>query len=59
VDSPCLGYGSLAGCCECGDEPSGSVTTELVNSKLQTRYVAKMAVFWVVVPCLQASLNSW
>jgi hypothetical protein len=22
----------VAGCCECGDEPSGSCATELVNS---------------------------
>jgi hypothetical protein len=31
VDSPGSGYGSLTGCCECGDEPSGSGTTELVS----------------------------
>jgi hypothetical protein len=30
VDS--LGSGPLAGCCECGDEPPGSGTTELVSS---------------------------
>jgi hypothetical protein len=30
VDSPGSGKGSLAGCCECGDEPSGSGATELV-----------------------------
>jgi hypothetical protein len=30
VDSPGSGQGPLAGCCECGDEPSGSGTTELV-----------------------------
>jgi hypothetical protein len=29
VDSPGSGQGSLAGCCECGDEPSGSGATEL------------------------------
>jgi hypothetical protein len=26
----------VAGCCECGDEPSGSCTTELVRN--QTKY---------------------
>jgi hypothetical protein len=26
-----LGYGTVAGCCECGDEPSGSCATELVS----------------------------
>jgi hypothetical protein len=31
VDSPGSGYGSLAGCCECGDEPSGSGATELIS----------------------------
>jgi hypothetical protein len=31
VDSPGSGQGPLAGSCECGDEPLGSGTTELVN----------------------------
>jgi hypothetical protein len=31
VDSPGSGWGSLADCCECGDEPSGSGATELVR----------------------------
>jgi hypothetical protein len=30
VGSPGSGYGPLAGCCECGDEPSGSSAAELV-----------------------------
>jgi hypothetical protein len=30
VDSTGSGWGPLAGCCECGDEPSGSGATELV-----------------------------
>jgi hypothetical protein len=30
VDSPGSGLGSLAGCCECGDELSGSGATSLV-----------------------------
>jgi hypothetical protein len=29
----CPGQGPVAGCCECGDEPSGSCATELVNNK--------------------------
>jgi hypothetical protein len=32
VDSPGSGWRSLAGCCECGDEPSGSGATALVRS---------------------------
>jgi hypothetical protein len=31
VDSPGSGEGPLAGCCEWGDELSGSGTTELVS----------------------------
>jgi hypothetical protein len=31
VDSPGSGEGSLARCCECGHEPSGSGGTELVS----------------------------
>jgi hypothetical protein len=27
------GQGPVAGCCECGDEPSGSCATELVGLK--------------------------
>jgi hypothetical protein len=30
VDSSGSGLGTLAGCCECGDEPSGSGATDLV-----------------------------
>jgi hypothetical protein len=29
----------VAGCCECGDEPSGSCATELVSWLTQTRCV--------------------
>jgi hypothetical protein len=31
VDPVGSGYGLVAGCCEYGDEPSGSCTTELVS----------------------------
>jgi hypothetical protein len=31
LDSTVSGQGSVAGCCECGDEPSGSCATELVS----------------------------
>jgi hypothetical protein len=30
LDSIRSGQGPVAGCCECGDEPSGSFATELV-----------------------------
>jgi hypothetical protein len=31
LDSTASGQGPVAGCCECGDEPSGSCATELVS----------------------------
>jgi hypothetical protein len=31
LDSTVSGQGPVAGCCECGDEPSGSCATELVS----------------------------
>jgi hypothetical protein len=31
LDSAGAGFGSVASCCECGDEPAGSGATELVN----------------------------
>jgi hypothetical protein len=31
VDSTGSGQGPVGGCCECGDEPSGSCATELVS----------------------------
>jgi hypothetical protein len=31
MDSTGSGQGPVAGCCECGDEPSGSCATELVS----------------------------
>jgi hypothetical protein len=30
-DSTGLGWGPVASCCECGDEPPGSCATELVS----------------------------
>jgi hypothetical protein len=32
LDSTGSGQGPVAGCCECGDEPSGSCATELVKN---------------------------
>jgi hypothetical protein len=31
LDSTVSGQGPVAGCCECGNEPSGSCATELVS----------------------------
>jgi hypothetical protein len=38
-DSPGSGQGSLAGCCECGDEPLGSGTTELVSYRYKNTFI--------------------
>jgi hypothetical protein len=35
LDSTVSGQGPVAGCCECGDEPSGSCATELVFKRLK------------------------
>jgi hypothetical protein len=42
LDSTGSGQGPVAGCCECGDEPSGSCATELVSVKYQLRYFLLM-----------------
>jgi hypothetical protein len=45
VDSPGSGWGSLAGSCECGDEPPGSGATELVavlNCLVQVTVLRKL-----------------
>jgi hypothetical protein len=39
LDSTGSGQGPVAGCCECGDEPSGSCATELVNNDYYHYYV--------------------
>jgi hypothetical protein len=36
LDSTGSGQGPVAGCCECGDEPSGSCATELVSQSTVT-----------------------
>jgi hypothetical protein len=43
LDSTGSGQGPAAGCCECGDEPSGSYATELV-SQLATYVLDQMVV---------------
>jgi hypothetical protein len=37
-DSTVSGQGPVAGCCECGDEPSGSCATELVSIIVMNLY---------------------
>jgi hypothetical protein len=33
VDSPGSGFGAVAGCCECGDEPSDSAATIILHQR--------------------------
>jgi hypothetical protein len=42
LDSTSSGQGPMAGCCECGDEPSGSCATESVMLKGYT-YVFRLS----------------
>jgi hypothetical protein len=37
LDSTVSGQGPVAGCCECGDEPSGSCSTELVKTVIYVK----------------------
>jgi hypothetical protein len=46
LNSTVSGQGPVAGCCECGDEPSGSCATELVSYQLSQWY----STFFVRVP---------
>jgi hypothetical protein len=41
LDSTGSGHGPVAGCCECGDESSGSCATELVSEEkvLRIKYL--------------------
>jgi hypothetical protein len=39
LDSTVSGQEPVAGCCECGDEPSGSCATELVSSVVYTNTI--------------------
>jgi hypothetical protein len=38
LDSTGSGQGPVEGCCECGDEPSSSCTTELVSISIHIGY---------------------
>jgi heme/copper-type cytochrome/quinol oxidase subunit 2 len=49
LDSTGSGQGPAAGCCECGDEPSGSCATELLLLLLLVVVVVVVVVLVVVV----------
>jgi hypothetical protein len=55
LDATGSGQGPVAGCCECGDEPSGSCATELISYVYWgTEAGVKMSsvlVLWVVASC--------
>jgi hypothetical protein len=51
LDSTGSGQGPVAGCCECGDEPSGSCATELVSLMTSPSYLC------VCLPSLHQLVN--
>jgi hypothetical protein len=48
LDTTGSGQGQVAGCCECGDEPSGSCATELVSS-IYLQYVSIYRQDWFTI----------
>jgi hypothetical protein len=42
----CSGQGPVAGCCECGDEPSGSCATELVSYRYLLELITCLTCEW-------------
>jgi hypothetical protein len=46
LDSTGSGQGPVAGCCECGDEPSGSCATELVNIFMMQQRIIQQSREW-------------
>jgi hypothetical protein len=53
MDSPGSGWGPVAGCCECGDEPSGSGGTELVI------YELNMNILFIVFTNFNKAIKWW
>jgi hypothetical protein len=47
VDSSGSGYWPVAGCCECGDGPSGSSATELIRLMIRLTW-ALSAIFFIL-----------
>jgi hypothetical protein len=52
LDSTVSGQGPMAGCCECGDEPSGSCATELVSYRHHFCSVVEISKSAEVLVCL-------
>jgi hypothetical protein len=46
LDSTGSGQGPVAGCCECGHEPSGSCATELVRRCVVSSQLRVRVQFW-------------
>jgi hypothetical protein len=53
------GQGPVAGCCECGDEPSGSCATELVCVLSLLDLFLLLSLFMEPVPALLMKLKLW
>jgi hypothetical protein len=54
-DSTGSGQGLVAGCCECGDEPSGSCATVLVSSDELTDVILKYILFFLIIIAVWAA----
>jgi hypothetical protein len=48
VDSACLGFGPVAGCCDWCDETSGFSVTELVSHEVYTASLCNVQTFYIV-----------
>jgi hypothetical protein len=50
LDSTVSGQGPVAGCCECGDEPSAYCATELVSYMLKMYNVRSILSLFFIIP---------
>jgi hypothetical protein len=61
MDSTVSGQGPVAGCCECGDEPSSSCATELVT-KTSVGFISWPSyknLFYQSCPVIWLSYKDW
>jgi hypothetical protein len=57
LDSTVSGQGPVAGCCECGDEPSGSCATELVSYSVVINVICNTCISSIFVIYANFFLN--
>jgi hypothetical protein len=49
LESTGSGQGPVVGCCECGDESSGSCATELVRTSKRTPHFIILKINWLML----------